>query len=148
MDKIRIHQTCLAKLTDQVKAIEEELFNLKQDLADDSKSTAGDKHETSRAMLHLEQEKLGKRYQQLKNDLSFVSQIDPHIQYQKVQKGALVKTSLGIFYFSAGIGTITIQDQEIYCLSMQAPIANFLINKQINDEIIWQGKKVKIETIY
>lgn len=41
--------------------LEEELNDIKEALFQDSKSTAGDKHETSRAMAQLEQEKLGKQ---------------------------------------------------------------------------------------
>ena len=56
-----LHQFCLAHAKEKINRIERLLQSNFNDLSTASKSSAGDKHETSRAMLHLEQENYSKQ---------------------------------------------------------------------------------------
>jgi len=62
--KEKIHQKCVALATEKQNEITHSIIRVQESLAAEGKSTAGDKHETGRAMLQLEREKLGL---QLKN---------------------------------------------------------------------------------
>ena len=54
--KEKVHAACLQLLTDKIKVIQDNLQGLTQGAENDNKSSAGDKHETARAMMQLEQE--------------------------------------------------------------------------------------------
>lgn len=62
MDKLLVFQALERKVEERIQHLQLALDDAMQATADDSKSTAGDKHETSRAMAHLEQEKLGSQF--------------------------------------------------------------------------------------
>ena len=86
LDK-RIVYTCVEKeLQSRIERIQIQFDELQKSLTNETKSSAGDKHETGRAMAQLEQEKLSKalsQMMQLRNALSKVNPNEIHsiIQY-------------------------------------------------------------------
>lgn len=58
MDRKELKQLVLDTLNNQIEAIQNQILSLSEDAQNDAKSSAGDKHETGLAMMHLEQEKL------------------------------------------------------------------------------------------
>ena len=59
-------------LLEKLHSIQQQIDDIKLALSEDTKSTAGDKHETARSMAQLEQEKLGKQYLETKKMLDFL----------------------------------------------------------------------------
>ena len=53
--KEELHRYCLALIKEKKVLLKVQIDARKNDLESVSKSSAGDKHETSRAMIHLEQ---------------------------------------------------------------------------------------------
>ena len=60
------------KLKTQINFIQTQLGELKEANTNETKSTAGDKHETGRAMVHLEQEKLYSQLGQFQKQFSLL----------------------------------------------------------------------------
>jgi hypothetical protein len=123
----------------------ESILNIQQSTvhSNDVKSSAGDKHETSVAMAHLEQEKTGKQLQLVESMLSTVNKLIP-LTTLKVQPGHLIRTTAGWYFLSVGLGKIEVNEETIYCLSSQSPIGQLLLGKQANDQIHWQDKRITI----
>jgi hypothetical protein len=115
--------------------------------SNDVKSSAGDKHETSVAMAHLEQEKIANQLQLVESMLTTVNKLAP-ISTIKIQLGHLILTSSGWYFLSVGFGKIEVNDENIYCLSSQSPIGQLLLGKKLNDKIHWQGKSITILEIH
>ena len=59
MDKEAVHSNVLTELKRRFDQLQHLLNDALEATAGDTKSSAGDKHETSRAMAQLEQEKIG-----------------------------------------------------------------------------------------
>ena len=57
--RMRTHKECSAALEKKIEILEQQKKSLQKDLTSEIKSSAGDKHETGRAMIQLELEKLG-----------------------------------------------------------------------------------------
>ena len=94
----------------------------KESANDDSKSSAGDKHETGRAMAQLEQEKSGyqlKEAQELKNNLE---KININTVSKSVQLGSIVITDKGNFFVSIPVGKLIVDSQTYYAISLSSPI--------------------------
>ena len=72
LDKEIVFNTVKKELEKRSNIIQATFDDLKDALYSSSKITVGDKHETSRAMIQLEQEKLS---QQLVNIINFLSRI-------------------------------------------------------------------------
>ena len=147
MDKERIH----ASVTVEVKTRISQLSILLSDALDansnETKSSAGDKHETGRAMAHLEQEKIAGQLSEMNKLAEILHRIDATQKHIKIQLGSLVETTIGIFYISVGIGAIEIENTTIFCMTAAAPLGKELLGKSAGTEIDWQEKKIVIVTI-
>ena len=144
MDKQLVHQALETKVQMRIRDLQAALNDAMEATADDSKSTAGDKHETSRAMAHIEQEKLGFQHAEAKKLVEVLQRIDPSSSSPTIRLGSLVETSIGWFYLSVGLGQLTIDGQTVFCLTPLAPFGQVLIGKKVGDQLQWQGKEVEV----
>ncbi|HIP32233.1 MAG TPA: hypothetical protein EYG86_05690 [Crocinitomicaceae bacterium] len=120
--------------------------DLNSAVTDDSKSTAGDKHETGRAMVHLEQEKLSSQLAQVKLLKEALAQINIEEKHTKIQFGSLVTTNKGVFFFSIGLGKIKVNGEDVFCLTVTTPLGKALFGKKVGDKVMFNSE-VKIESI-
>ncbi len=113
----------------------------------ETKSSAGDKFETGRAMMQLEQQRhevqLSKAFQ-LASDLD---RLDMDADYDTVTPGALVKTDRGIYFMSIGMGKIVVDDATVYCISIQSPIGKVLLHQEEKAVVSFQGRRLTINEI-
>jgi len=113
----------------------------------DTKSSAGDKHETSRAMIQIELENIQK---QLNNNLNLrqeLERINVDRTFQQVENGSLVQTNLGIYFIAIGLGKVELQQQTYFVISLDSPIGLKLKEKKVCDEISFQDRIIRIEAI-
>lgn len=113
----------------------------------ESKSTAGDKHETGRAMIHLEQEKLQKQLSETQQMVAELQQIKPEQNLARIQKGALVETSRARFYISISLGKVSLNGTDIFVISAQSPIAKQMLGKQQGDSFNMNGMEYAITSV-
>ena len=71
---------------------------VKESSNSESKSSAGDKHETSKAMMQLEIEKLGTQLKEAELKLLEFDKINFNMNFQCIEQGSLVETNRGYFY--------------------------------------------------
>lgn len=115
--------------------------------ANETKSTAGDKHDTSRSMMQLEQEKLSGQLQQFKLQKKTLELIDPWKSLTSVQLGAVVFTNLGNFFLVVSGKPIQIDNSIFNCISIQSPIGKMLQGSGIGTTKVFMGKSYTIQLI-
>ena len=120
---------------------------LQVDVGNESKSSAGDKHETSRAMMNLEQEKLGRQLQELLMMKDKLEKINFENPSDRIQIGSLIDTNKGQFLLSVGMGKILFQQQNILLLSLQSPLGVMLLGKKVGDIVKMNAVQYTIENI-
>lgn len=147
LTKKDIHFAVLNTLNDRIVQLNAALNDALDATANETKSTAGDKHETGRAMAQLEQEKLGSQLGEAHKLKEMLSRINPDETCTSVCSGCLVETDLGTFYVSVGIGAVTVEGQSIFCMTPLAPLCSAMMGKKAGDSIHWQGKEVRITGI-
>ena len=113
----------------------------------ESKSTAGDKHETGRAMIHLEQEKLQKQLAESKSVVAEMEQIKAENTFEKAQKGALVETNRTMFFVAVGLGKVNLDGTDIFVISAQSPIAKQMLGKKQGDSFNMNGTEYVITSV-
>ena len=109
-----------------------------------TKSTAGDKHETGRAMMERElalSTAQLRKAQVLKNELSKISL---EVDVTSVQLGALVVTSQGNYFISIGLGKINVLGDDCYAISGGSPLGIAMMGKQKGQRINFQGRNIEI----
>ena len=113
----------------------------------ESKSSAGDKYETSRAMGHLDREMHGRMYQQAQQERQIVERLDDTIIYKKGALGAFMKTSMGNFFLSVSIGQVDVEENKVMIISPQSPIGALLMGKMVGDSFSFRGKEAVIKVV-
>lgn len=117
----------------KLESLHLELDKIKEALQSETKSTAGDKHETGRAMLQLEREKLGNQLLEAEKMQETLKKVPKETKTDVVALGSLVQTDKAIYYISISAGKYKHEEQEVYCISLQTPIAQCLLGKAAED---------------
>ncbi|MEA5457948.1 hypothetical protein VB796_02820 [Arcicella sp. LKC2W] len=107
----------------------------------ESKSSAGDKYETSRAMGQLDRNMHARMYQQTLEERKLVERIDETAPFRKGALGAFLKTSMGDFFLSVSIGQVDLDGKKIMIISPQSPIGALLLGKGVDDKFSFRGKE-------
>jgi hypothetical protein len=147
MNKTFLLQHIQTKLEDKLATFQADAIDLKSSLENESKSSAGDKHNTSRAMIHIEQEKLGEQITLTQQQLQKIKQILISPSPQKIGFGSFVQTNKVNFLLGLSLGKITIENELIYCISMESPIGQQLLNKIEGDFFSFGKEQIRIETL-
>lgn len=148
ISKETVINVAMEVLNEKVKELERILNNLSQDIAAESKSSAGDKHETSRAMIHLEQEKVGRQLSEMSSMQAKLKTLsEKSISDTSISEGNLVKTDKGWFYISVPLGKINVQGQEVFVISANSPAGKSFIGKKFADFVELNKVCYKIEGI-
>ncbi len=124
--KEKIHQACRQILLEKINALQQNLQELHQSAANETKSTAGDKHETALAMLQIEQENKRKQLKELQVQQAAFNKIDPAHVSVEILNGALVETDKGYFFISVALGKIILDALTVYALSPTSPLGQKL----------------------
>lgn len=126
----------------------EEAMNLAQQSANqETKSTAGDKYETARAMAQNERDMYARQLLQIKQDYNILQHLDLKKKSERVIPGSLVVTSFGTIFISVSIGLAQWQGAQIMVVSPVSPAGKAIIGKQCGDDFIFQGKPHKIHSV-
>ena len=113
----------------------------------ETKSSAGDKHETGRAMMQIEQARNEAQLRKiigLKNELQ---QINIQQISDNIVLGSLVRTTRGNYFLSIGLGKFILREETYYAISTAAPIGQLLLNKKVGDNLTFQEKKFSVKAI-
>lgn len=114
----------------------------------ESKSSAGDKYETGRAMAQNDRDLYASQWAQW-NDL--------HQQIQRFRSvpaessampGSLMETTLGWFWVSISIGRILVHDQTVTILSPHSPLGKTLVGKKVGEPFLFQGKEGRVMGLF
>ncbi|HRH61810.1 MAG TPA: hypothetical protein PLI68_00655 [Bacteroidia bacterium] len=133
INKKELHKVCFQKLNDKIQFIESALLDLKSANQNDSKSSAGDKHETAGAMLHLEQEKLSRQLGELLVQKKQFQQLQPEFQSEQVLHGSLIECKEGWIYISIALGNIVYLSTNVSVISTDSPLAKALFGAKKGD---------------
>ncbi len=113
----------------------------------ETKSSAGDKHETGRAMAQLETEKLTKQLGEALKLSELLHKINPQVKHQLIGLGSLVITTNGNFFISASLGKIELNEITYFAISSISPIGQLLIQKKENDSFSFNNKTYVINKV-
>ena len=131
--KIRFH--CLQLLNDKIQELENTLKGLGESAANDTKSSAGDKHETGRAMIHIEQETITKQL----NDA-----LEQKASLEKTE-GRLIKTNRGYVFLAVPIGKIIVEGTTVMAISPGSPLGMKLAVLKVNESAEINGVNYFVE---
>lgn len=147
MNKLLIHQKCLEIVEGSILAIKLAMQEAQDAANNETKSSAGDKHETARAMAQLETEKLSVQWNEALKLSQVFAQLNPNQKNKQITIGSLVFTNNGYFYIAVSLGKIEVEQETIYVISPVSPIGQLLLTKKEKDSFSLNGINYVIERI-
>ncbi len=143
--KIQSHYFLFA--TTKIILLQQTLADLKESGANETKSTAGDKHETALAMLQIEQANKRTQLQEALEQKAILEKIANVTNTTKIVHGSLVKTSKGYFYMSVALGKAVVDDVAVIAISSQSPLGAKLMGLCVLDAVEINGNEYLVEEI-
>ena len=133
--------------------ISEKIQKLEQLIAEtrasnnDTKSSMGDKYETSREMLQQEINNLQIQLNEHLKSQQILKNIQPN-PHKTVTLGSLVETEKGMFFVAISLGEITFNQEKIFVISAESPLAKALSGKKTGESFVINNLQQTIKNIY
>ena len=144
ISKQDVINACALAIKKRIDSIEESIVSAKETAAKETKSSAGDKFETTRAMMHLELERLSKQLAEAQH-LQQLNVLAAQKSYtETIALGSLVTTTNGTYFIGAGLGKIMVKGTIIFSISTESPIGKLLIGIKAGECITFNGSEICI----
>ncbi len=142
--KEELYQFCSDFVDGRWLTIQNNINAIQESLTSETKSSAGDKHETGRAMLQLEREKSGQQLSEVEKLKEVISKIDINKSSKVIGLGSIAFTNQANYFIAISAGEIKIKNINFFAISPQTPIGQLLLGKTDVDEVIFRNLTIKI----
>ena len=146
--KAELYRLCDVFVDNRFKIIQKTMNEIQESLTSETKSSAGDKHETGRAMLQLEREKAGNQLVEIQKTKEILSKVNVSQISKSVGLGSVVYTNKANYFIAISAGEFTVSQDKFYAISQNTPIGQLLMGKNSGDNIAFRGSVFKIEQLF
>jgi len=140
--KQKLLEACFHFVENKHKTISNSIASNKNDLFSETKSSAGDKHETGRAMIQLEMEKAGQQLTIINQMKEVLVKISIENTSKVICLGSLIKTNKATYYLAISAGKISVKGKDYYVVSTNSPIGKQLLGKKVGDTILFNNAEL------
>lgn len=145
--KEKIRQVCVELVQQKIDTLQKNLHDLSDSAGNETKRTAGDKHETALAMLQIEQENSSRQLKEVLLQKAVLEKLDPQLQTATIVRGSLVETNKGRFYISLGLGKLQIENETVFAVSPDAPLGKLMLLKKTGETFTFNQTEYTIKSI-
>ena len=145
--KENLYKQCLSFIDNRLKNINNVISEIQESLQSETKSSAGDKHETGRAMLQLEREKAGNQLAEIQITQEILSRVDITLKAKVIGLGSVVYTTQNNYFISISAGEIKANQSSFFAISPSTPIGKLIVSKKVGEEVIFRDQKFTITDI-
>jgi transcription elongation GreA/GreB family factor len=146
-EKDRLHAHCLALIHQRIQSLQEEIQLVQASANEETKSSAGDKYETGRAMAQNEVAQYIVQLAELERQSTALQRLAEMKAVDRVIPGSLVTASQAVFYISISLGKVSLNGKEYLVVSPDSPIGKTLLGKSIGEVIRWQHQEMTVLTV-
>jgi hypothetical protein len=142
--KEQLHKFCIAYVQKRMDEAEMAFKAAEQASNDDTKSSAGDKYETGRAMMQQEKDRNTTQLNEANKLMVALNHISTKGNSATAENGSLVITDNGKFYLAISAGVLAINGENYFAVSPASPIGMRLKGLKAGDGFELNGKKYKV----
>lgn len=146
--KEELFKQCEAFVHKRAQTVSEIIASNQKALHSETKSSAGDKHETGRAMLQLEMEKASQQLAGIQEMKEILSKIAISNSSNIAHLGSIIQTNSATYFLSISAGKLIVDSKIYFAVSVSSPIGKLLLGKTLNEEIIFNATKFLIKNIF
>lgn len=147
MNKAHLYELCLSFITQRIQTAETALRQAREASNDDTKSSAGDKYETSREMMQQDIDRNKRLLIDAEDNRKVLEAIGQQGPSAQVRGGSLVYTNEGIFYISISAGQLQVDGKTVFAISAASPIGKLLLGRKSKDTFNFNGKTYVIDEV-
>ena len=125
-----IHQ----KISEKIQKLEQLIAETRAS-NNDTKSSMGDKYETSREMLQQEINNLQLQLNEHLKSLQILKNINPN-PHKIVTLGSLVETEKGMFFIAISLGELSFNQEKVFVISTESPLAKAMNGKKTGESFV------------
>lgn len=133
---------------ERIETAESALADNRAGLESDSKSSAGDKYETSREIVQQEVIRNELLLNDAHNMKTVLSKINLEQEYESIQNGSLAITNHGSFFFAIAGGKFEVNKKDYFVISLMSPLGQLFKDKKAGETILFNGKKYAIKEVH
>jgi hypothetical protein len=144
INKKFIYDDLVQNLNEKLNSIQFLISSAIESRDSDSKSSVGDKHETSRAKIQSDIDNYLKQKLNIIEKLKVLGAININQKNNKVENGALVETNVGFFFIAIGLGRWTVNSEQLFVISLASPIGKLMKDKVASSSFSYKNLTYKI----
>ena len=141
--KKEVSQSILEILEQKIKTVKQSVSFIQEARNNETKSSAGDKYETSRAMMQAELDKQSLLLQQLLQQKFDILKIQKTKPSKEIGFGSFVLTNQGEYLIAIGMGRV----DKVFVISLASPLGKQFRGLSSGDKFIFQNKEYKIKSV-
>lgn len=146
--KTLVLKRCHEIVAGRISTAQAALDAAQQAANDETKSSAGDKYETGRAMAQLAMEQNSAHLTEALKLRKQLEVIKPDSTGDFVQRGSLIQTDQALYFISVSVGIIDVDREKIAVISPESPIGALLMGKRVHDSFSFNGRAFKITGLW
>ena len=142
--KKEVIAACNHVLDERTTRLNEAMAASREAANSETKSSAGDKYETTRELMQAEMERLSHQLAEVSKLKEALYQAEMAVPGEEISIGSTVKTNRGTYFLAAGLGKIIVDAEDVYVISTASPIGQLLVGKKVGEEIVFNGVSQRI----
>ena len=131
----------------RLKSLRREQVQLEESKGSATKSSAGDKHETGRAMMEQELTRIQAQIESARKQLNEVGQM-PSNASEIVAWGTAVRTKQGVYFLSVPLGRVKESAEPLFAISAGSPLGQLLLGKRTGDSVTFRGNEFNLLEVH
>jgi hypothetical protein len=145
--KQALYNLCSSFVEDRILMYKKAMKEAQEAANQEEKSSAGDKYETTRAMMQIEKDKNAKQLEETIKLKKVLSLINPLSTSDTVELGSLVFTDKGNFYISISAGKLMVDQTEYLAIAPTSPLGMTFISLKEKAHASFNGQRYTLLTV-
>lgn len=144
----KILNSCIREVELRIETARVALHQAQEASTDDTKSSAGDKFETTREMMQQDIERSKKLLSVAEENMRQLLKLEHTKPGDQVRNGSLLRTDQGNFFICISLGQIQIDSEIFFVLSSASPLGSTLLGKKAGEEVLFNGKRYALKEVF
>jgi hypothetical protein len=145
--KNELYNLCINYVKQRIDTAKQAIDDAHQAAGEETKSSAGDKYETSREMIQQETDRNQAQLNEANKLLITLTQLNVNAVAETAVPGSLITTNNGKFYLAISAGALTLNGETYFAVSLASPMGTILRGRKTGDQFNLNGKQYLIENI-
>lgn len=145
--KVSLLTVCKKHVQQRIDNAQEAIASASDAAADDTKSSAGDKFETTREMMQQELSRHHLLLSDAKRMEQLLANIDIRVDSGPIRTGSLVTTDQGIFFIAISVGQTQVGEVTYWIISPYSPLGQRLVGLSAGQQVAFNGTTYQITAV-